>query len=129
MLKVLLSAISHARSRSCSLNDQICFGYFWSGSVQNKIVFLLWIFFIYLCLSLSYCYVCHVCFLQPCDHLLGKVCPLRSLVCDVFFCVFCHLLSQMWHLIIDLCFLSYFNSYHWISVEKTFKVSDTGGHI
>ena len=36
------------------------------------------------CLSLFYCLVC---FLQPCDHLLGNGRPLGCLVCDVS-CVF-----------------------------------------
>ena len=38
--------------------------------------------FCYLCF-VSYCFVC---FLQSCGHLLGKRCPLGSLVCDVFLC-------------------------------------------
>ena len=36
-----------------------------------------------LCISLPYC---HVCFLQPCGHLLGKGGHVGSLVCDVFLC-------------------------------------------
>ena len=36
---------------------------------RSKAVLLSWIFFLYLRLSSPYC---HVCFLQPCDHLLGK---------------------------------------------------------
>ena len=43
------------------------------------------LFFCYLCLSLPYC---HVCFLQPCGHLLGNDWPLGSLVCDGFFLLF-----------------------------------------
>ena len=41
--------------------------------------------FCYLCLSLIYCLVC---FLQQCDHLLGRA-VLLALLCDVFLC-FCH---------------------------------------
>ena len=46
---------------------------------------------IYLDLSTSVlCLSCFlVCSLQPCGHLLGKGCPLCSLVCDVFLCL-CH---------------------------------------
>ena len=32
---------------------------------------------------------CHVCFLRPCGHLLGKGSPLDPLVYDAFLC-FCH---------------------------------------
>ena len=33
--------------------------------------------------------ILHVCFLQPCGHLLEKGWPFDSSVCDVFLC-FCH---------------------------------------
>ena len=46
-------------------------------------MFLLWTFFVSYVLCLS---CCHVCPLQPCDHLLGKGWPLGSLVCDDFLC-------------------------------------------
>ena len=68
-------------------------------------------FVCYLCLSLPYC---HVCFLQPCVHLLGKGLPLGSLVCDVYL-RFCHIpircLGQVWYFSVsipDLCILPYF---------------------
>ena len=70
-----------------------------------------------------FCYLCFVCVmlsclsiaaLQPCGHLLGKVWPLGSLVCDIF-CAFvtipCGVLGQVWYLIAsipDLCFRTYF---------------------
>ena len=47
-----------------------------------KAVLLLRILFLFL--SLSYC---HVCFLHPCSHLLGRAWPLGSLVFDVFLCL------------------------------------------
>ena len=56
-----------------------------------------------------------VCSLQPCDHLLGKGCPLGSLVCDAPLCftTFPYGVSgQEWYLIVsipDLCFLLYFS--------------------
>ena len=46
----------------------------------SMVVLLLWILFV-ICVS------CHT--VLPCGHLLGKGCPLCSLVCGVFLC-FCH---------------------------------------
>ena len=41
--------------------------------------------FCYLCFMFVFNLLCClVCFLQACDHLLGKGWPLDSLVCDVF---------------------------------------------
>ena len=61
-------------------------------------------------LSLLYCLVCS---LQPCDHLLGKSCPLGPLVCDVSFC-FCRFSiwcsGKMWYSFVsisDICLLLY----------------------
>ena len=66
----------------------------------------LWIF-CYLCLSLPYC---HVWFLQPCGHLLGRA-ILLALLYVMFSCVFITfpygVLGQVWFLSIsipDICF-------------------------
>ena len=54
-------------------------------------------------------------FLAACGHLLGKGCPIGSLVYDVFLCVFFNfpygVLGQVLYLILwipDLCLLPYF---------------------
>ena len=52
---------------------------------SSKAVLCLWIICVIYVSRLSLLY-CLVCSLQPCDHLLGKGCPLCSLVCDVFLC-------------------------------------------
>ena len=52
---------------------------------RSKAVLLLWILFVIYVLSVSL-FCCLVCSLQICHHLVGKGCPLGSLVCDVFLC-------------------------------------------
>ena len=68
----------------------------WTGTMRNLI-----------------CHACHVCFLQPCGHLLGKGWPLGSLVYDVLLCFVTfpyRVLGHVWYLIIsisDLCLRLY----------------------
>ena len=64
----------------------VCSIYWVSGTFQGGASFVdHFLLFIFQCCL----YHCHVCSLQPCDHLLGKGWSLGSLVCDFLLC-FCH---------------------------------------
>ena len=88
--------------------------FFWPFQGAASFVNPLRLFLFHVCL----CYACLVYSLQPCDHLLGKGCPLGFLLCDVFVCfvTFLHEVpGQVRYLIVvsisDLCFLLNFEKY------------------
>ena len=69
--------------------SQVMSGWFilgWTGTKQDLI-----------------CLVCHVCFLQPYGHLLGKGWPPGSLVCNVFLSLCHQLIPCPWSCVVSDC--------------------------
>ena len=83
-----------------------------------------------LCFSVL-CLLCLCARYVPCDHLLGKICPLGSrLWCQtVSLSLPIGILGQVWYLIVsipDLCTLTYFNSQ--LSLKCILQGANTNDH-